>query len=127
MTENKANSDSFWTKLMKILTWKIVVIYVSLSLIVYSLIKDLVEPMGLPNWTLSFIVVFIIACFPAIVLFSVIIDSSRLGKKNKESNSDVKEEKVVDESFERRFKIVDVFLIITVIVSVLFLIFYKLL
>ena len=126
MTGNKINSYSFWKKVLKILTWKIIVIYVSFSLIVYNVIKDLVEPISLPNWTLSFIVVFFIACFPVVILFSVLIDTSRLGKKDNDSDPEAKEGELVNEKVERRFQIIDIFLLIAVIAFVIFFIIYKL-
>ena len=126
MTGNKINSYSFWKKVLKILTWKIIVIYVSFSLIVYNVIKDLVEPLSLPNWTLSFIVVFFIACFPVVILFSVLIDTSRLGKKDKDSDPEAKEGELVNEKVERRFQIIDIFLLIAVVAFAIFFIIYKL-
>lgn len=120
MTGRNKNLYSTWIKLLKILTWKIIVIYVSVSLIAYHLIKDLIDPLSLPKWTLSFIVVFFIACFPPIVLFSVSIDTVRHSKKNKDLLSDAKNEKLANETIERRFQIIDVFLLIAVIAFLIF-------
>lgn len=69
----------FWEELKRRKVGKVIIIYASITFILLQLLSVLIEPLYLPQWTMTFVIVLLAIGFPIAVLFSWIFDITPSG------------------------------------------------
>ncbi len=69
----------FWEELKRRKVGKVIIIYASITFILLQLLSVLIDPLYLPQWTMTFVIVLLAIGFPIAVLFSWIFDITPSG------------------------------------------------
>jgi adenylate cyclase len=69
----------FWQELKRRKVIHVIVVYASAALVIIELINNITEPLRLPEWTPTFVIVLVSIGFPLAVIFSWIYDISSRG------------------------------------------------
>ena len=70
---------TFWNELKRRKVVKVIIIYASISFIVLQLLDILIEPLFLPQWVMTLVIVLLGIGFPIAVIFSWIFDLTPTG------------------------------------------------
>jgi TolB-like protein/tetratricopeptide (TPR) repeat protein len=120
MPDNSDNPTNFWQELKRRKVVKVIIMYAVAAYVIIELCGNVVEPLSLPEWTPTLIIVLLVIGFPFAVIFSWIFDITPKGivktepaKVAKKKNSELKPAK-------RRLKVSDVIIaVMVVVVSIL--------
>jgi TolB-like protein len=79
MTNQPGRFIKFWQELKRRKVVKVIVIYASTTFILLQLISILIEPLHLPQWVMTLIIVLLALGFPIAIIFSWIFDVTSKG------------------------------------------------
>ncbi len=93
-TGKQTNADQitntgFWEELKRRKVVKVIIIYATISFIILQLLSVLIEPLYLPQWMMTLVIVLLAIGFPIAILFSWIFDITPSGIQKTQS---IKEE-----------------------------------
>jgi TolB-like protein/AraC-like DNA-binding protein/Tfp pilus assembly protein PilF len=74
LQENKPAKGNFWQELKRRKVVKVIVVYATISFILLQLISILIEPLYLPDWSMTLVIVLLAIGFPIAIVFSWIFD-----------------------------------------------------
>ena len=97
MPDKSNNRFQFWKELKRRKVFKVVAMYAAAAYVIIELTNNIAEPLGLPSWTPTMIIVLLIIGFPFAVIFSWIFDITPEGIKKTE-NIDQKTPKLKQKS-----------------------------
>jgi len=97
MPDKSNNRFQFWKELKRRKVFKVVAMYAAAAYVIIELTNNIAEPLGLPSWTPTMIIVLLIIGFPFAVIFSWIFDITSEGIKKTE-NIDQKTPKLTQKS-----------------------------
>ncbi|MGM0666335.1 MAG: hypothetical protein ACQETA_03345 [Bacteroidota bacterium] len=97
-----------WRELKHRRVFRVVTIYAATSYIIIELVNNLVEPLFLPDWTATLIVILLISGLPVVVVLSWIYDISPEGIIRTESKKAGGEKEPVSRSLKRKIKANDI-------------------
>ncbi len=69
----------FWQELKRRKVMKVIIVYASMSFVVLELLSILIEPLFLPNWVMTLVIVLLALGFPIAIVFSWIFDITPSG------------------------------------------------
>ena len=69
----------FWKELKRRKVMKVIIVYASMSFVVLELLSILIEPLFLPDWVMTLVIVLLALGFPIVIVFSWIFDITPSG------------------------------------------------
>ena len=75
----QSSFDRFWQELKRRKVVKVIIVYASISFIILQLLSILIEPLFLPQWIMTVVVVLLAIGFPISIIFSWIFDFTHKG------------------------------------------------
>jgi TolB-like protein/Tfp pilus assembly protein PilF len=91
MPDKSDNKFQFWKELKRRRVFKVVAMYAAAAFVIIELSNNIVEPLNLPSWTPTMLIVLLIIGFPFAVIFSWIFDITPKGiKKTENIDADIK-------------------------------------
>ncbi len=110
----------FWNELKRRKVIKVIAMYAATSFIILEVVDIVAPSLGLPNWTLNLVIVFLCIGFPISVIFSWIFDITPEGLTKTEPAKKMSEEKSPPVPAKRRMKPSDgIIAVLIVVVAVL--------
>jgi tetratricopeptide (TPR) repeat protein len=125
MGKTERKSNSFWNELKRRNVLKTIAMYAGAAFVILE-VADIVLPgLGLPDWTITLIILILIGGFPVVVVISWIFDLSPKGFVKTGSHVEDKSKESDISSHKRKLKISDV-IIVALFATVLVLLYPKL-
>jgi adenylate cyclase len=81
MPGNADNPLSFWQELKRRKVVRVIIVYAAASYVILELVSIIREPFGLPDWTVTFIIILLIIGFPIAIILIRIFDVTHEGVK----------------------------------------------
>lgn len=100
MHSNPSRISRFWRELKRRKVIQVIIVYATVFYVVIELLDNITEPLQLPDWTSTFIIVLLAAGFPFAIIFSWIYDITSKGIVKTEPEA--KEEQTKDQLPERQ-------------------------
>ena len=94
----------FWNELKRRKVIKVIAMYAATAFIILEVVDIVAPSLGLPNWTLNLVIVFLCIGFPISVIFSWIFDITPEGLTKTEPAKIVREEESPPVPANRRLK-----------------------
>ena len=122
MSESPNRLIKFWQELKRRKVFKVIVMYAGTAFIILEAVNNLVNPLRLPEWTPTLVVVLLAIGFPFALIFSWIFDITPEGIKKTESIENVKRKKSQPVPVKRGIKVVDIIMASMALVIIVLLI-----
>ncbi|MEN8202627.1 MAG: tetratricopeptide repeat protein [Bacteroidota bacterium] len=120
MPDSPVNLSRFWQELKRRKVLKTMAMYAATAFIIIEAVDIMLPRLGLPDWTVTFVIVLLIVGFPVAIIFSWIFDLTGKGLEKTESMDETVEPVTESESGKRRLKVSDVIIgILLVLVCIL--------
>lgn len=74
-----SQTAKFWKELKRRKVIKVIIVYASMSFVVLELLSILIEPLFLPAWVMTLVIVLLALGFPIVIVFSWIFDITPSG------------------------------------------------
>jgi TolB-like protein/Tfp pilus assembly protein PilF len=74
MSSNPNKISQFWQELKRRRVIHVIVVYATAAFVIIELINNVTEPLNLPDWTPTFVIVILAIGFPLAIIFSWIFD-----------------------------------------------------
>jgi len=74
MPKNSNKLSQFWQELKRRKVIHVIVVYTTAAFALIDLVSNITEPLNLPEWTLTLIIILLLVGFPVAVIFSWIFD-----------------------------------------------------
>ena len=74
-----SQTAKFWKELKRRKVIKVIIVYASMSFVVLELLSILIEPLFLPDWVMTLVIVLLALGFPIVIVFSWIFDITPSG------------------------------------------------
>ncbi len=84
MPEQSDNPFSFWNELKRRKVFRVIVMYAGATYIIIELVNNVTEPLHLPEWTATLVILLLIIGFPIVAILSWIFDITPEGVKRTE-------------------------------------------
>lgn len=114
----------FWQELKRRKVFRVMAMYAATAFIIIEAGDIILPRLGLPDWTVTFIIVLLIIGFPISLILSWIFDLTPQGVKKTDSIEEAKKLEATSIPAKRKIKLSDV-IIVTLIVLVGFLVYPK--
>jgi len=118
MSQSQNRLLQFWQELKRRKVIKVMAMYAATAFIIMEGADIMLPRLGLPDWTVTFIVILLLVGFPITIILSWIFDVTPEGLKKTEA-AKVAKEKNQPEPAKRRLKVSDVVITILVVVVVI--------
>lgn len=115
MADKPDNPFQFWQELKRRKVFRVIAMYVAAAYVIIELSNNVVEPLSLPAWTPTMIIVLLVIGFPFAVIFSWIFDITPEGVKKTESAKIVKQKETPSKPQKRKLKVSDVIIAVLLI------------
>jgi len=120
MAQKTNGFDRFWKELKRRKVFKVTAMYAGTAFIILEVVDNLVNPLRLPEWTPTLVVVLLIVGFPFAIIFSWIFDITPDGLKKTESIETARKGKSQAIPVKRRLRVSDIVIgCLIVIVAIL--------
>jgi hypothetical protein len=120
MSETQNKFTRFWNELKRRKVVRVTIIYASTAFILLQLISILIQPLHLPQWVMTFFVVFLLVGFPIVVILSWIFDITPEGVERTATGTAGQTEEVPAKTSKKRIFILDtIIIVLLVIVAIL--------
>ena len=116
MPEKPNKLSQFWQELKRRKVFRVIAMYAATAFIIMEAGDIMLPRLGLPDWTVSFIIVLLIIGFPISVILAWIFDITPEGVKKTESIEVTKEQESPSVSAKRRLRVSDVIIAMLVVV-----------
>ena len=114
MPEQSNNPFQFWQELKRRKVFRVIAMYAGAAYIIIELINNVTEPLHLPGWLATAVILLLIVGFPIIAILSWIFDITPEGIKKTGSIKDEEQKGKSTESIKRKLRTSDI------IIAVLF-------
>ena len=116
MSQKPNKLSRFWQELKRRRVIHVIIVYATAAYVIIELINNVTEPLNLPEWTPTLIIIILFVGFPLAIIFSWIFDVTPEGiEKTKPSKEINKGEKVLVPNSWRIATYVSVMIIIGLI------------
>ena len=119
MPDKPDNPLNFWQELKRRKVFRVVAMYAAAAYVIIELSNNVVEPLSLPEWTPTFIILLLVIGFPFAVIFSWIFDVTPEGIKKTEPVKVAKEKESETKPAKRKLRLSDVIIAVLVMVVVI--------
>ncbi len=109
----------FWNELKRRKVFRVIAMYAATAFIIMEAGEIMLPRLGLPDWTVTFIIVLIIIGFPITIILSWIFDITPEGVKKTESTKLAKPKETPSEPQKRKLGVGDVIIAVLVVVVVI--------
>ena len=92
MSDNPNKLSQFWQELKRRKVIKVIAMYAGVAYILIELASNVAEPLHLPEWTPTFVILLLVIGFPITIILSWIFDITPEGMKKTESIEEVPEQ-----------------------------------
>ena len=97
--------SQFWQELKRRRVIHVIVVYASAAFIIIELVNNITEPLRLPEWTPTLVIIILLAGFPLALIFSWIFDINPEGIERTKPIEEVKKVEVSDLQTNKKRKI----------------------
>jgi tetratricopeptide (TPR) repeat protein len=108
--------SQFWQELKRRKVIKVIAMYAATAFIIMEAAEIMLPRLGLPDWTVTFIVILLVVGFPIVIILSWIFDVTPDGIKKTEPVEVAKEREDVIKSDRRKLRASDVIIAVMVVV-----------
>jgi len=119
MPDNPNKLSQFWQELKRRKVVKLIAVYAATAYIIFEVVDIVLPRLGLPDWTVTFIIVLVIAGFPITVILSWIFDVTPQGIKKTEPIHIIKKREPLPPPAKRKLKSSDGIIAVLVVVVVI--------
>jgi TolB-like protein len=119
MPDDTSKLSKFWQELKRRKVIKVIAMYAGTAYIIMEAGEIMLPRLGLPDWTVTFIIILLIIGFPIAIILSWIFDVTPEGIKKTEPAKVAKEKEVELKSARRKFRASDVIIAILVVAVVI--------
>lgn len=106
----------FWTELKRRKVFRVIAMYAATAFIIMEAGEIMLPRLGLPDWTVTFIIVLLIIGFPITIILSWIFDITPEGVKKTESIEVAKEQEPSSAPVKRKLRVGDVIIVLLVVI-----------
>jgi len=99
---------NFWQEVKRRKVFRVIAMYAAAAYVIIELSNNIVEPLNLPDWTPTMIIVLLIIGFPFAVIFSWIFDVTPEGIQKTKSAKVAREKEAVSKPAKRKLKVSDI-------------------
>jgi TolB-like protein len=124
MPETPNKLSQFWQELKRRRVVRVIAMYAATAFIIMEAGEIMLPRLGLPDWTVTFIIVLLIVGFPITIILSWIFDITPEGIKKTETVKAVKEKQAGAKPSKRKLRVSDV-IIAVLLVAVVILVYPK--
>lgn len=114
MPDKSNNPFQFWEELKRRKVFRVLAMYAGAAYVAIELVNNVAEPLGLPTWTATVVILFLAIGFPIVAILSWIFDLTSTGIVKTEPIGQIVEQNLSTEPGRRRLRVGDV------IIAVLF-------
>ena len=111
---NKLNQ--FWNELKRRKVFRVIAMYAGAAYVIIELINNVVEPLRLPEWTATLVILLLIIGFPIVAVLSWIFDITPAGVKKTESVKVMMDQDLPLETERRKLRVSDVIILVLIVV-----------
>ncbi|MBT6006263.1 MAG: hypothetical protein HOG79_11125, partial [Prolixibacteraceae bacterium] len=118
MPEKQSKLSKFWQELKRRKVVRVIIVYATTAFILLQLISILIEPLHLPQWVMTLVIVLLGIGFPIAVIFSWIFDVTPTGI---EVTHSTKEKNISPKIglFRKKYLVFDIIIGILIIVVII--------
>jgi TolB-like protein len=124
MSDNPNKLSQFWQELKRRRVVRVIAMYAATAFIIMEAGDIMLPRLGLPDWTVTFIIILLIVGFPITIILSWIFDITPEGLKKTESIKVATEKETVAKPVKRKLRVSDV-IIAVLLVAVVILVYPK--
>ena len=106
----------FWLELKRRKVFSVIAMYAGAAYIIIELVNNVSEPLHLPEWTATVVILLLVIGFPIVAIISWIFDITPSGVKKTESREMAMEQELPAESTRRKLRLSDVIIAVLVVV-----------
>ncbi len=121
MAQRSNNLEKFWQELKRRKVFKVVAMYAGTAFIILQLVDIIAQPLQLPTWTITLVIILLCIGFIITLLIAWIYDITPEGIKKTESIEEAKNEESKVILVKRRIKISDIIIVAMAIVIMILL------
>jgi tetratricopeptide (TPR) repeat protein len=121
MPVNPSKLSQFWQELKRRKVIKVIAMYAATAFIIMEAADIMLPRLGLPDWTVTFLIILLIVGFPITIILSWIFDFTPEGVKKTEPIEEVKEQELPLPLVKRRLKTSDVIIAVLFVAVVILL------
>ena len=115
MSDNPRNLAKFWHELKRRRVFRVIAMYAGAAFVIIEVTNNIVEPLGLPAWVPTVVILLLIIGFPVIAILSWIFDLTPEGVKKTESFESAAMKQESEEAGRRRLRTSDIVIAVLVI------------
>ena len=115
MSESPGSLSGFWSELKRRKVIKAAAMYAATTFIIIEASDIILPRLGLPDWTVTFLIILLITGFPITLIFSWIFDVTPQGVQKTESVNEVVTQPEVSEKKKRKLKASDLVIILLLV------------
>ena len=119
MPQHTNKITQFWEELKRRKVVRVSAMYAGVAYIIIELINNIAEPLQLPAWTATMVILLLVIGFPIIVILSWIFDITPEGVKKTESIEVTKEQESLLVPVKRRLRVSDFIIALLLVVVVI--------
>jgi tetratricopeptide (TPR) repeat protein len=119
MPRNPNKFSQFWQELKRRKVIKVIAMYAATAFIIMEAADIMLPRLGLPDWTVTFLIILLIVGFPITIILSWIFDITPEGVRKTESIEVTKEQEPSSVPVKRKLKASDVIIAVLVVVVVI--------
>ena len=108
--------SQFWSELKRRKVFRVAAMYAATAFIIMEAGDIMLPRLGLPDWTVTFIIVLLIIGFPIAIILSWIFDLTPEGVKKTESIEVLKQQEPLSAPAKRRQRASDVIIVVLIVV-----------
>lgn len=121
MAEKPDTPFKFWEELKRRKVVRVIIAYAAAAFVLLELTSIVAEPLGMPNWTINFVLILLIIGFVIAVFFSWVFDITPEGIKKTESSKGAKQKVIEVIPKKRKFKVSDIAISVLLVAVVILL------
>jgi len=119
MPQSSNKISQFWQELKRRKVVRVSTVYAATSFIIMEAGDIMLPRLGLPDWTVTFLIILLIVGFPITIILSWIFDVTPEGIKKTESIDEVVEQESTQSPIKRRLQVSDGIIAVLIVVVVI--------
>jgi TolB-like protein/Tfp pilus assembly protein PilF len=116
MNNKSRNPFNFWQELKRRNVFRVIAVYAGAAYVIIELANNVVEPLGLPGWIPTLVILLLIVGFPIVAILSWIFDITPEGIKKTDDIDSSAEEQSKAEPIRRKLRGSDVIIAVLIVV-----------
>lgn len=119
MTNDASKLSQFWQELKRRKVIKVIAMYTATAFIIMEAAEIMLPRFGLPDWTVTFIIILLIIGLPIAIILSWIFDVTPEGIKKTEPLKVAKQEEIPAKPVRRKFRVSDLIIAVLIVLVVI--------